>query len=330
MGKARKSISGCGKLMEIIDLAYPIDPHISDTEIVLALGYFDGVHRGHQAVIHEAKRLAHELGMVFAIMTFDPHPCNVLGKEKIDYYLTPLSEKLRQFVQLGVERTYITKFDIPFSSLSKEQFMDQVLLPLKVRGVTTGFNFTFGCGALGTVADLCRLGEGGFQTRVVQPIRIDGVTVSSTRLRTALATGEMEVAKGLLGRDYSITGKVILGNQRGRRLGFPTANLQLEEAFLLPRRGVYVVHVEMEEGRRPGILNIGVRPTFSSAILQEQAEVHLFDFTGNLYQQSLRVTFLHFIREEKKFPTVDALISQIQQDEAEAKRWLCERFDVSR
>jgi riboflavin kinase / FMN adenylyltransferase len=324
MGKARKSISGCGKLMEIIDLRYPIDPHLADREIVLALGYFDGVHLGHQAVIREAQRLAHELGVVFAVMTFDPHPRNVLGKGRVAHYLTPLPEKLRQFSKLGVERTYMIKFDLPFSALSKEQFVEQVLLPLQVRGVTTGFNFTFGHGAAGTVSDLAQLGKGWFQTRVVQPVCTDGVTVSSTYLRTALATGEMERVKRLLGRNYRIVGKVVRGSQRGRRMGFPTANLQLEAAFLLPRRGVYVVQAEMAEGKRAGMLNIGVRPTFAASVLPEQAEVHLFDFAGNLYQQKLSVAFLHFIREEKKFPSVDALIAQIDRDQVEAKRWLRE------
>ncbi|MBA4494377.1 bifunctional riboflavin kinase/FAD synthetase [Paenactinomyces guangxiensis] len=303
-------------------LTYPFDQCEPEQHISLAIGYFDGVHRGHQAVIAEAKAVAKEMDAIPAVMTFYPHPREVLGHANITRYLTPLPEKLRQFAKSGVECTYVIKFDLTFAALSQEEFVHKVLVPLGVKGVTVGYNFTFGREASGKASDLERLGKGIYVARVVDPIEAGGIVVSSTRLRQALAQGEMEAAAQILGRNYLIEGKVVPGDRRGRLLGFPTANLALEQPFLTPRRGVYVVKVQYGENQATGIMNIGVRPTFSDPTPRERLEVHLFDREVDLYGQVLRVEFLHFIRDEKKFPSVDALIDQIRSDKKLAEEWL--------
>ncbi|MFC7442766.1 bifunctional riboflavin kinase/FAD synthetase [Laceyella putida] len=308
--------------MEIIHVTYPFIPQTPDADWVLAIGYFDGVHRGHQAVIQEAIQLAKELDARPAVMTFDPHPREVLGQAKITRYLTPLNEKLEQFAKLGVERTIVMKFDLTFAALSKESFIEEVLLPLGIKGVVTGFNFTFGRKAAGKAADLATLSQGRFATRVVKRIELEEGTVSSTRLRQALAEGDLKLVTRILGRPYSFEGLVVDGDKRGRQIGFPTANLQLTAPYLIPRRGVYVVHVTYDHESAYGLMNIGVRPTFSDPTLREQLEVHLLDKHVDLYGKILRVSCLSFVREEKKFASVDDLIEQIGQDKRHAEEWL--------
>jgi riboflavin kinase/FMN adenylyltransferase len=317
--------------METWELTYPLIPVSAGKPVALALGFFDGVHRGHQAVIQEAKALAQKWGAVFAVMTFHPHPREVLGQAKIDRYLTPLSEKLAQFARLGVERTYVMKFDSTFAALTREEFVEKVLVPLGVKGVATGFNFTFGRFAAGKAEDLPRLGAGRFEARIASPVALAGGAVSSTRLRCALLEGKVESAAEMLGRHYALEGTVVSGDRRGRLLGFPTANLRLEEPYFTPKRGVYVVRTRMKGESFFGIMNIGVRPTFSDPEPRERLEVHLLGTRVDLYGERLRVEFLHFLREERKFPSAEALAEQIRADKAKAEQWLaafCDPFSV--
>jgi riboflavin kinase/FMN adenylyltransferase len=308
--------------METIKLSYPNGLEVPRAPVALAIGFFDGVHRGHQAVIAEALRMANRLGVTPAVMTFDPHPRQVLGKDPIHRFLTPLPEKLDQFRRLGVKRTYVMRFDRLLASLDKKDFVEQVLIPLQVRAVATGFNFTFGRGAEGKAEDLPVLAEGRFEARVVQPIHLGEVPVSSTRLRQALSEGDMETARQILGRFYALEGKVVPGDRRGRLLGFPTANLELPEPYMLPHRGVYVVRVTYGGMSSYGVMNIGIRPTFNDPVPKERLEVHLLGFNGDLYGRLLRVEFLHFLREERKFPSMDALAEQIRRDRDMAEAWL--------
>lgn len=311
--------------METILLNYPIEKQASKAQkIVLAIGYFDGVHLGHQAVIKEAVMLAKELDAVPAVMTFHPHPREVLGQAGVNRYLTPLPAKLDQFAKLGVQRTYVIKFDLDFASLKKEDFVEKVLHPLGVKGIVTGFNFTFGRCAAGKASDLPLLARGRFVTRIVEPILSGEIAASSTRLRQALDAGDVEVACRILGRPYELKGKVVTGDQRGRKIGFPTANLDLLDPYLVPKRGVYIVSASVGGEKSYGIMNIGVRPTFADPVPRESLEVHLLGKNVQLYGQILSVEFLSFIREEKKFPSVDELIKQIQSDREYAENWLKE------
>jgi riboflavin kinase/FMN adenylyltransferase len=309
--------------METIHLTYPMIDQPTDQEpISLAIGFFDGVHLGHQAVIRKAMDLARELKAVPAVMTFDPHPREVLGQEAIHRYLTPFPDKLEQFARLGVRKVYVVRFDRNFASLSKKEFVTDILLPLGVKGVVTGYNFTFGHKAEGKAEDLTELGKGHFVTEIVSLIQQDQGVISSTRLRRALAEGDVKTARDILGRPYSLEGEVVQGDQRGRLMGFPTANLDLKAPYFVPARGVYVVKATMDEVSSFGIMNIGVRPTFRSDQPSERLEVHLLGQSGNYYGKKCRVEFYHFLREEKRFPSVEALIQQIEKDRQEAEQWL--------
>jgi riboflavin kinase / FMN adenylyltransferase len=305
--------------METVQLSYPLESSGTHPPVVLAIGYFDGVHRGHQSVIRRAGDLAAQMGISSAVMTFHPHPREVLGKSSISRYITPLRDKLRQFARLGVDRTYVMKFDRRFAGQTKEQFVEEVLMPLQVKGVVVGFNFCFGRDASGTAEDLQRMGEGRFRVEVITPVREGEIPVSSTRLRKALADGDVVTATKILGRPYSIEGEVVSGDRRGRIIGFPTANLNLSEPYAIPKRGVYLVSVSRGGREIPGVMNIGLRPTFRDPAPRLTLEVHLLGVGENLYGQTLRVHFHRFLREEKRFDSVDDLIRQIREDVRQAE-----------
>jgi riboflavin kinase/FMN adenylyltransferase len=300
-----------------------------DTTLSMAIGYFDGVHLGHQAVIEQALQMGERLHAEAAVMTFHPHPREVLGKNEIHDYLTPLSEKLKQFQRLGVKRVYVMRFDREFAAVTKEAFVKEVLIPLQVRGVAVGFNFHFGHGADGRPEDLNRLGKDVFQVEVVGPVQQSDRAVSSTRIRELLDQGQVEEAAAILGRPYALTGRVVKGDQRGRTIGYPTANLALEEPYRVPAAGVYVVEVERENTIWSGMMNIGYRPTFSSPRAPLRLEAHLFDFTGNLYGEKLRIRFLHRLRDERRFQGVSDLVRQLQTDETHARNWLVRQREES-
>ena len=215
-------------------------------------------------MIRRARELAARLGVASAVMTFHPHPREVLGKSKLSGYITPLPDKLRQFARLGVDRTYVMKFDRLFADRTKEQFVEEVLIPLQVKGVVVGFNFCFGRGASGRAEDLKTLGEGRFCVEVIHPVLEGEIPVSSTRLREALAAGDVVTAEKILGRPYLVEGEVVTGDRRGRTIGFPTANLALTQPYAIPKRGVYLVSVALGDRWIPGVMNIGLRPTFQS------------------------------------------------------------------
>jgi riboflavin kinase/FMN adenylyltransferase len=237
-------------------------------------------------------------------------------------YLTPLPEKLVQFAQLGVDRTYVMRFDRDFAGLSRVSFVEEVLIPLRVQAVAVGFNFRFGHRAQGRAQDLGVLAKNRFVAKVVMPVVDEGIAVSSTRLRRALGDGEVDLAHRILGRPYTVKGTVVHGDRRGRTIGFPTANVQPAEPYLIPKNGVYVVQVRRNGRIDTGVMNIGNRPTFEDPVPRHTLEVHLFDVNEDLYGQTLEVAFLHFLREEKRFDSVDALVKQIRADVAQARNWL--------
>lgn len=305
--------------METLQLSYPLELNTSYPPAVLAIGYFDGVHRGHQTVIRRARDLAAQLNVFSAVMTFHPHPREVLGKSNDLRYITPLRDKLSQFARLGVDRTYVMKFDRLFAEQSKEQFVEEVLIPLQVKGVVVGFNFCFGREASGEAEDLKKMGQGRFHVEVITPVLEGDLPVSSTRLREALASGDVTAAMKILGRPHSIEGKVVSGDSRGRAIGFPTANLDLAEPYAVPKRGVYLVGVTRGDHLIPGVMNIGFRPTFGLNDPRLSLEVHLLGFEENLYGETLRVHFFRFLREERRFDSTADLIRQIREDVRQAE-----------
>lgn len=301
-------------------------PH-GDAPLSLAIGFFDGVHRGHAEVIREAVRIGAKRGLRPAAMTFEPHPRVVLGTdpERVRV-LTPLEDKLRLLGDLGIELAYVIAFDRDFAQVPAERFIRELLIPLGARTVAVGFDFRFGQGGRGDAETLRAAGGDRVEVRVVPPVMADGAKTSSTEIRRRIAEGDCEGAARLLGRPYEFRGVVVHGDGRGRRIGYPTANVSLLHPYVLPRNGVYAVTVRTEDGsasrRMPGVMNVGVRPTFAGADETPRIEVHLFDFSGDLYGCTLTVTLHAFLRPERSFASVDALVEQIGRDAEQARNLL--------
>ncbi len=289
---------------------------------VVALGNFDGVHRGHQALLAQAGERAAALGAPVVAFTFEPHPRGFFVPDTGPFRLTLLPAKTRLLARYGMQAVLAQRFDGGFAALSAEAFVDDVLRAgLRARHVVCGYDFTFGARRTGNVEMLRQLGEAhGFGVTVLDPVTHEGEIYSSTRIREALRAGWVTEAAGLLGHRWEIEGAVEQGDQRGRTIGFPTANVALGE-HLRPRFGVYAVRVLVEgqdgAGWRTGVANLGKRPTFGK--LQENFEVHLFDFTGDLYGRMLRVEMVDFVRPEMKFSGLDQLKAQIAADGEKAR-----------
>jgi riboflavin kinase/FMN adenylyltransferase len=308
--------------MKMIPLSYPLDFSslgIGPMKQVLAIGDFDGVHLGHREVIGRAVYTAEQLHLPPSIMTFDPHPRVVLGHNKYKELLTPLHKRMELFEQLGVSHMYAVHFNKALMHLSPEQFVDEILLQLDVDSVIVGFDFHFGFQGKGNPDMLCELAHGKFAVEVVRPYQIDGTKVSSTLVRDALQLGDIPTVTRLLGRRYSVRGKVTQGDQRGRTIGFPTANIELEECYVKPLNGVYAVKAHVKGLSYDGVMNVGVKPTFTTGEPSPSWEVHLFDFAEDIYGEILTVELVDFLREERKFTSIDTLVSQIKQDAETAK-----------
>ncbi|MGN7383481.1 bifunctional riboflavin kinase/FAD synthetase [Paenibacillus sp. SAFN-117] len=304
--------------MQVFHIQYPTRLPLEGmpSSQVMAIGEFDGVHLGHREVISRAVQTGASLDLPASVMTFDPHPRAVLGHDNYTQSLTPLAKKLELFEQMGVHCTYIVEFHPEFAKLTPAEFVEQFLMPLGVSSVIVGFDFRFGHRGSGTPDTLCELSRGRFAVEVVRPFLMDGEKVSSTRIREHLKAGQMEEARTLLGRRYTVRGLVVEGDKRGRTIGFPTANIDPaeSEAYVMPANGVYAVRVIWEGNVYYGAANIGVKPTFSGDRKLPVLEVHLLDYEGDLYGRSLEVEFLYFIRSERKFSSVDELIMQIGTD----------------
>ena len=294
---------------------------------VVLLGNFDGVHRGHQAVIGGAAEDARRLGAPLVVVTFEPHPRRFFRPDDPPFRLTPFRSKVLQLGALGVDVLLVLRFDRAMSLMSAEDFAQRVLFRgLAPRQITIGYDFHFGHQRRGSPAMLKDLAEaaGGIAVRVVEPVATaDGEVYSSTRIRDHLAAGKPGHAAALLGRPFEIEGRVERGDRRGRTIGFPTANLRLG-AYLRPAYGVYAVRAGLGEGDAvewlDGVANLGVRPTVDGQKLL--LEVHLFDFDRDIYGQNMRVALIEYIRPEKRFDGLDALRAQIAADGAAARRIL--------
>jgi len=275
----------------------------------VAIGTFDGVHRGHQAVIEGAD----------TVLTFDPHPLEVLHPAALPKLIMPFDVKRDVIDGLGVEELVVIPFDREFAQLSAADFIEKVLIErLGAERVSVGENFRFGAKAQGDPAMLASRPE--FETRVVPLVEVDGETVSSTRIRALIAAGEMEPAQRCLGAPFMVEGTVVEGDQRGRELGFPTANIVPDDRFAIPGHGVYAAFANGV----PAAVNVGVRPTFESGrgVL---IETYLIDREDDLYGTVLRVAFVSRLRGERRFPGVEELIAQMRIDVEDARR-VCASF----
>ncbi len=275
----------------------------------VAIGTFDGVHRGHQAVIDDAD----------TVLTFDPHPLEILHPAALPKLIMPFGVKRDVIEGLGVRELVVIPFDREFAQRSAEEFVDAVLVErLGAERVSVGENFRFGAKAKGDPAMLASRGE--FETRVVPLVEVDGETVSSTRIRALVAAGDMEGARRCLGAPFMVEGEVVSGDQRGRELGFPTANIVPDDRLAIPGHGVYAAFADGV----PAAVNVGIRPTFESGrgVLIES---YLIDYEGDLYGSDLRVAFVARLRGEKRFASVEELIAQMRIDVEDAQR-VCASF----
>lgn len=310
--------------MDIIHLHYPLSlttDTVPDRAQSLAIGYFDGVHLGHQNVIRHAVQTAHEANQLAAVMTFHPHPKQVLGRGgQYASFLTPLEEKIAIFEQLGVDVVYIVKFDLSFAAITPQQFVGDLLRPLRVQRVVVGFDFKFGAKGAGNGPLLRELCAPDIVVDEIAPLLQDGQKVSSTRIRTLLADGQLDEATTLLSRPYTVKGLVVHGEARGRTIGFPTANVELSHPYVIPKLGVYAIQVIVDGTTYGGVLNIGKKPTFHNDLPLPVFEAHLFDFSGDLYDCELQLVLLAHIRAERKFNGIEELIAQIKHDAEAAKQ----------
>jgi riboflavin kinase/FMN adenylyltransferase len=289
---------------------------------IVALGNFDGFHLGHQAVVGRAvARAFHERRPVI-VATFDPHPVRYFKPDLPPFRLTTLDQREWLFAHAGADAMLVFEFGPELASMDADAFVADVLAKrICAAGVVTGDDFSFGKGRSGDVALLSALGrEHGIAAEAVAQVLVDGERVSSGRAREALIAGDTGTATRLLTRDFAIEGVVQRGDARGRELGYPTANLTLGD-YQRPKYGIYAVRVTLDDGsEHPGVASLGVRPTFEPP--EELLEAHLFDFDGDLYGRGVEVALHAFIREERKFESVEALVAEMRNDEAHARRLL--------
>jgi riboflavin kinase / FMN adenylyltransferase len=303
---------------------YTLSDYQAGANPAVTIGTFDGVHTGHQHVFHRLFRAAKAQRGEAVVLTFHPHPRYVLSGRQDDFkLLQTLDERLSLLAAAGIDNILVIPFDKTFSQMSSSEFIRKVLVEtVKVKHLVVGYDHRFGSNRAGDAQELAQSAETyGFSTESVPPLLVDGVAISSTRIRTALLSGAIAEANEWLGYAFALSGEVVKGQQRGRLLGFPTANIVMPDPHkLVPAVGVYAVRVHCPQGIFPGMLNIGYRPTFEGN--QLSIEVHLIGFEGDLYHQNIRIELLHRVRAERKFESVEALIDQLKRDQQAVLSWL--------
>ena len=297
---------------------YSLEEISRDKSSVVTVGTFDGVHLAHQAIIREVVNRARMREGRSVVLTFDPHPKEVVPSPKGGEVrlLTTVEERVAAFASLGIDGVLVIPFTTEFSRLSPHGFYEQyVVNGTGVSEVVVGYDHMFGRGRSAGIEELMKMGkEFDFSVFAVHPFTVNGEPVSSTRIRRALAVGDLEHARALLGYRYGVSGKVVRGDRRGATLGFPTANISPDSLRkALPAHGVYVVAVGWKGKTSFGMMNIGVRPTVNPT-QKVTMEVHLLDFSGDLYGESLRVVFLQRLRDERRFASLEELVAQLQRD----------------
>lgn len=286
---------------------------------VLALGNFDGVHLGHRRLLEHGLGQAARCGVGLSVIIFEPHPLKVLFPEREIKLLSTTAEQLLYLKTLGVQTVYHLPFTREMANTSPEQFVEKMLLPLGVTHVVVGFNYSFGAQGRGNPELLQALGKKhGFGVSVLQAQTIGGKVISSSSIRKALLLGDIVLASSLLGRPPCLRGTVVHGEERGRQLGYPTANILTAEDYLIPKRGVYAVWATLDGKCVSGMMNIGMKPTFHD-LYTTTAEVHFFNFNGDLYGREIMVHIVERLRDERKFEGVSELLKQLKIDRAKAE-----------
>jgi riboflavin kinase / FMN adenylyltransferase len=288
--------------------------------LFLAIGVFDGVHRGHQAVISTSAEHARAVNGTPVVVTFDPHPEKILRPQGAPHLLSATQHKIALIRALGVEHLLIITFDKQFAATEPEGFVQKLVAHSKpLREICVGHEWSFGKNRRGNLDLLKKLGaEFDFNVVGIPPVKINAAVVSSTAIRQAIEKGDLAKGAEMLGREYTILGTVTRGDNLGKKIGFPTANLSAHsEQF--PPNGVYAAEARIDGELHRGVINLGVRPTVSAGKSERVLEIHLFDFNRDIYGQDVEVRFLKFLRPEKKFENLDALVQQIRQDVQQAR-----------
>ena len=289
--------------------------------VFLAIGVFDGVHRGHQAVISTSAEHARAANGTPVVVTFDPHPEKVLRPQAAPHLLSATQHKIALIRALGVEHLLIIGFDKQFATTEPEDFVQELVAHSKpLREICVGHEWSFGKNRRGNLDLLKKLGAtSDFDVVGIPPVKINGAVVSSTAIRQAVEKGDLVKVAEMLGREYTILGTVTRGDNLGKKIGFPTANLSAHsEQF--PPNGVYAAEAQIDGELRRGVINLGIRPTVSGGKSERVLEIHLFDFDRDIYGYDVEVRFLKFLRPEKKFENLDALVQQIRHDVEHARQ----------
>lgn len=289
------------------------DPDLSTAGSVVTLGNFDGVHLGHQALIGGAVADAKRLAIPSVVLTFEPHPLKVLAPERAPKMLLAHKDKMQLLRALGVEVVVIQNFDLSFARMAADEFVRGILVNrLKARKVWVGRDLRFGQGRKGSVAELERWGsEWGFAVTTVDAIMVEGARVSSSRIRQLVMDGQVDALEPMLGRHHFISGRVVRGHRRGQQIGFPTANISTRTE-VLPMDGIYATLFHLGERRLLSVSSVGVNPTFG--VGPRTVECHILNFSDDIYDQAVQLSFVSRIRSERTFASVDALVAQIRQD----------------
>lgn len=295
----------------------------SDKKTIVTLGTFDGVHLGHAAILKKLTQNTHNETFESTVLTFFPHPRMVLQGKSDLKLLNTINEKIELLEKIGIDNLIIHPFDEKFAELNAEEFVSTILVgQLGVQKIIIGYDHRFGKNRTANIDDLINFGtQYGFEVEQISAQEIDEISISSTKIRTALEEGDIQLANEYLGYRYFLSGTVVKGKQLGRTIGFPTANISLEEDYkLVPQNGVYIVRVEIDGKTIYGMMNIGFNPTVEGK--KKTIEVHLFDFDTDIYNRKIQVAIIQRIRSEKKFESVEVLKEQLKKDEAFSLHYL--------
>lgn len=289
----------------------------------LTIGSFDGVHLGHQEIINNLVREAHIRGKLAVALTFFPHPAIVLGKREDPQYLTTPEERAEVMGKMGVDYVITFPFTLKTAAMSAREYLSLLHSHINFEWLCVGHDFALGKDREGNAERLAQLGEEiGYQIKFIDPVKNGDVIVSSSRIRSNILEGEVEQAGQLLGRNYTISGKVVPGDGRGKTIGIPTANLEIWPERAIPKPGVYVARVKIRENWYGAVVNIGIRPTFEAGMVSARVEVHALDFRAEIYSEEIILSFVSRLRDERRFSSVELLVEQIQQDISRAKQLL--------
>ena len=299
-------------IMEIIQFNFG-DKLTPVPNLILCLGFFDGVHLGHQSLIKKARKEGYKLG----VLSFNQSPAYVLGNKLVDNCITSISDKADIFEEIGVDYFFLMDFDRTVALATKDEFINKVLLAINPYQICCGPDYRFGVRAEGDVDYLKRF----FKVKVTNFENIKDIKISSRNIISLIKEGEMEAVEEMLGRPYRVNGTVMVGFKTGTKIEFPTANLKLEYEYVYPKNGVYIGYGYVYGQKYKAIINVGLHPTINP-LAKVQVEVHLIDFEGNLYGKNIFVEFIKFIRDEKKFDTLEELKAQLNRDKQKAKKTL--------